>query len=148
MSQKPTRSVTGDDSITKNDHLAALMKQQADMTKQQAATMKQQAALVKQQAALVKQQAALVKQLAALVLVKPNLQPLDDPAPVVNWKSLLKLRMLLLKQYHQSMSFLYCKILVSWRSCLMAKISDMRPNRLVYQTGGFMYALSLNHRLE
>ena len=38
---------------------------------------------MKQQAALVKQQAALVKQQAALVLVKPNLQPLDYPAPVV-----------------------------------------------------------------
>ena len=48
MSQKPTRSVTGDDSITKNDHLAALMKQQADMTKQQAALAKKQAALAKE----------------------------------------------------------------------------------------------------
>ena len=48
MSKRPTRSSKGGDNITKNDHLAALMKQQADMTKQQAALAKKQAALAKE----------------------------------------------------------------------------------------------------
>jgi len=77
-------------------------------------------------------------------MCRSRLLPLSSPSK----KSLLKLRMLLLKQYHQSNSFLYCKILVSWRSCLMANISYMRPNRLVYRTGGFVHSLSLNHRLK
>jgi hypothetical protein len=68
MSKKPTRSAQSDDSIMKKDHLAALMKQQADMTKQQAALMKQQAAMAKKQAALAKMMEEMNENIKSLVM--------------------------------------------------------------------------------
>ena len=65
----PARTTKGDDSIMKkNDHLAALMKQQADKTKQQAATMKQQAALAEKQAALAKEMEEINESIKGLVM--------------------------------------------------------------------------------
>jgi len=51
----------------KNDHLAALMKQQADKTKQQADMVKQLAALVTQQAALAKEMEEINESIKGLV---------------------------------------------------------------------------------
>jgi len=68
MSKRPTRSSKGGDSITKNDHLSALMKQQAAMMKQQAALAKQQAALAKKQAALAKEMEEINESIKGLVM--------------------------------------------------------------------------------
>jgi predicted nucleic acid-binding Zn-ribbon protein len=67
MSKRPTRSSKGGDGITKNDHLAALMKQQAALAKQQAAMMKQQAALAKKQAALANEMEEINESIKGLV---------------------------------------------------------------------------------
>jgi hypothetical protein len=64
----PTRSAQGDDSIMKKDHLAALMKQQADMMKQQAAMMKKQAALAMKQAALAKRMEEINERIKRMVM--------------------------------------------------------------------------------
>ena len=68
MSKRPTRSSKGGDGIAKNDHLAALMKQQAALAKQQAAMMKQQAALAKKQAALANEMEEINESIKGLVM--------------------------------------------------------------------------------
>jgi hypothetical protein len=68
MSKKPTRSAQGDEIIMKKDHLAALMKQQADMTKQQADMMELQAAMAKKQAALAKMMEEMNENIKSLMM--------------------------------------------------------------------------------
>lgn len=70
----------------KNDHLAALMKQQADKTKAQAALAKQQAALVKEQAALTKKQAALAKDLEKINASIKRMVMEESTSPLISVK--------------------------------------------------------------